>query len=255
MTNFKFHPFDMLRIKISNKNQKKQLSIGNCLSRVFPREKLLALSEAEGEIGNSSLGFTLAELLTVAGILIVMSTIIAGMVVYTLRGSAKTRITTSVAQNGNSALSVMTRLITNSDTFVGIKSSGLAPTDPAAIYQDSCIPVGATPVPVVGDAIKVRGFDGGETIISCKSIANTNDIASISASFIPPRIVSLIDKSEVEVVPSSCSFTCTQTDEFSAPIINIKFGLKELSGSNPANFTERKAATTFQTSISVRNYR
>lgn len=176
---------------------------------------------------NRNGGFTLLELTVVMGIILVIGTIVVSIVSSTFRGNNMVRISNDQAQNGNYALNVITNLLVNTQQFESITDgSTVTTTCPAAGIN--------------GKSITIRGFDGGISTLSCKDNGINPDylISSNSAS--------LIDASQVSLVPDSCTFTCTQADEFSPPRIDIVFTLKNASD-------QTTGTTTFRTGVSLRN--
>jgi len=195
-------------------------------------------------------GFTLAEILAVAGILIILSAIVGGILVATLRGSNKTRITTAGAQNGNYAMSILTNTITNSKEF--------GYTDSAGTRKTSC--VASTPgAPVSISRINVENFaptgsSSTFTEITCGPVsAGTNSIilTKRDAAGAPLNTQSLLNTEEVVVQSCANAFTCTQTDEYSPPKLVINFTLIQKTASG---FFEQNTEAPFKTSISIRNY-
>lgn len=168
-------------------------------------------------------GYTLIELVVVMALLIIVGSLIVGILYSTIRGTAKSRITNDLGQNGNYALSVITDIVLNSQNFTSI-------TDLSSTVYTSCTPVG-----ISGKSITVMGFDGGVTNISCTG----STIASNSAS--------LLDTSRVIV--NSCTFTCVQEDSYSPPRIDVTFQLRNANGSS----SDTQGIVTFNTSLSLRN--
>lgn len=177
----------------------------------------------------SQQGYTIIELLTVVGILVVISGLIAGILYSTLRGSNKTKVSTAVAQNGTYALSVI------ADSVVSAYSV-------TAINGNPIIDCTASPS---GKIIALKKSDGSTISFSCAN----NTIASGSAS--------LLDTSQVKIDTSSlsnCYFYCYQpnSDPYSTPIVGFGFTITD---KNTSTLLENKASSTFNTSVSLRNYR
>lgn len=182
-------------------------------------------------------GFTTIELLAFTMILVVVSSLVAGILFTTLRGSGKAKIGGTVAQNGNYALSVMTDIITSSDAITEING----------VPASTCVPPqGQVASPI--SSIQFHRNDGGLTTLSC-SPSQKGTIASMSADLSVP----LIDSSQVEVADCSEFITCTQADPYSYPIIGIKFKLQD-KNNNP-QVVESSFSSDFNTSVSMRNYR
>ena len=179
-------------------------------------------------------GYTLIELLTVIVVVVIVGTIIAGILVSSLRGGSKSNVLNNVRENGNYAIVQMSKMIAYAQAFNGASTDGL-------VYSSDCtvaIPPSPspTPSPVPYSYIKITSFDGGQTIFSC---ANST-IASNGAS--------LIDTSSVVV--SNCSFSCSQDNYGQLQTIGINFTLSQKS---TANLAEKNASVSFQTSVRIRN--
>lgn len=176
-------------------------------------------------------GFTIVELLTVVGILVVISSILAGILYSTLRGGNKTSITTAVAQNGNFAISSISNLIISSQSVVQVGSEPF---------------VDCTASPSAS-SISLKGYDGGITILSCEN----GTISSQSGSMTP---ASLIDTTQVQIDSlSPCLFYCSTQisgDPYSLPIVGFEFTLTDKSSS----FIDTKAKARFNSSASLRNF-
>jgi len=166
-------------------------------------------------------GFTLIEILVVVGILGIIAVIASNVFFTTLRSSGKTKALTTVKQNGDYALSVMERLIRDSQEVM---------TNSAGQY---C---------VAGmKKIKVKRIDGTEVEFACEEEGTVNGrIASNSA-----RLIS----SGVKV--DQCSFDCESKGQFYPKTVTIKF---TLSQSAVTTKPEEQASVNFQTTVSVRNY-
>lgn len=175
-------------------------------------------------------GYTLIELVTVMGVLVIISNIIIGIVYTTLRGSNKTRITTAVSQNGNYALSIIANIITTSESVTKI--------DDADIYDCTTSPSGQT--------IDLKRYGGIVTTISCLD----NNIATVSGAL----KTSLIDTSQVVNDSATCYFKCIQSesDPYDVPIIEYSFSLSDKNAQGA--LFETKSQATFKSSTSLRNY-
>lgn len=176
-------------------------------------------------------GYTLVELLAATAIIVIVSGLIIGVLYSTLRGGNKTRVINDVAQNGNYALSVIsnTALLASSVTKVG----GVDITDCST--------------PKSGTSIEFKNADGSLVSFSC-DIA-TSSIASSSAN----TTTYLIDNSSVKIDPATCDFTCKQTNNnpYANPIISASF---TVSQRNASSSFENAASSTFNTSVTIRNY-
>ncbi len=182
-------------------------------------------------------GFTLIELTIVMGIFIVIGTIIVSVLSATFTGNTKIRTTGELSQNGNYALSIITNLLLSSQRFEGI----VVTTSPPCTPTDST--TCCTPTGVSGKSISFVGLDGGTTTLTCEDTGSTPTyvISSASASLSIP----LIDATQARLSDAgTCSFTCTQVDEYSPPRIDISFSLQNIGDGSSANF---------RTSVSLRN--
>ncbi len=178
---------------------------------------------------SSKKGYTLIELVVVAGILVVISMLVTGVLYSILRGSSKSTVTNNVAQNGNYALSTMTNIILTSNDIVTV---GLEPD------FSNCT------TPQTGTSITMKRVDGGETTLICAG----GLIASQSAT---GDKVDLINASTVALVGGTCSFTCTQPNLYAPPVIDIEFSLSDKGDSQ---FAENISSALFQTRVLLRNY-
>ena len=177
-------------------------------------------------------GYTLIELTIVMALLLIVGTIIVGIISSALRGNTKTKITTDIAQNGNYAISVMSDLITNSQ-----KLNSLTGYPSPTVYPSCPMSPG-----VLGKSLSITGLDGGITIFACDDSRHT--ITSNSASLLDTTQVILSSDPN-----TSCSITCTQTDIYSSPRIDIKFQLQNATGAT----SEKSASANFNTSVFLRN--
>lgn len=187
---------------------------------------------------NSENAYTLIELLAVMAVLITVGTIIAGIIVSSLRGSNKSRNVGDVRQAGNSALVQMTKTITYSKSFDGLSEDGTN-------YVTNCIlpQITPTPAPTQYKYLKITGFDDGQTILAC----NGTSISSNSADLID----SSNDSSKFTV--SNCYFLCLQTNITVPPTININYTVSFKSKTPNSTFVEDNVSQNFTTSAAFRN--
>lgn len=176
-------------------------------------------------IRKSKNGFTLIELLVVMMVLVTVGLIIATIIVSALRGSNKTNTVNTVRQNGDYAISQISKMLEFSQSFGGVSTDGVN-------YITTC----SSPNTLY-NYIKTKSFDGGQTVFSCNTSAST--LSSNSASLINPDDVKLV----------SCSFTCSRNISV-PPTIGIDFTLTQKSQSS---FFENKASIEFKTSVIMRN--
>lgn len=192
----------------------------------------MTISNFKFQILNSQRGFTLVELLAVSVVMVAVSVIITATITSSLRGTTKTNTINDVRQNGNYAISQVSKMIEYAKSFGGVSNDGVN-------FTSSCInlalPLTPTPTPSQYSNIKIIGFDNGETIFSCSSV-----IASNGASLIDINLV-FVD---------ACSFTCSQDKSTDAPIIGINFSLSKKTTSS---LFENNASVSFKTSVKMRN--
>lgn len=183
-------------------------------------------------IKNSSLGFTLVELLAVILVMGVIGGVVGGILISSLIGTNKTNSLESVRQNGNYALLQISKSIEFSRSFDGVSSNG-------SNYITDCTQsqvVSPTPTLVPYNYIKITSADGNETVFSCSA----SRISSGSASLV----------NDLTVSASSCFFTCSQDSLTVPPTIGINFTLSDKKG---GSFVENTTSVSFQTSVTLRN--
>ncbi len=197
----------------------------------------MTISNFKFKISNSQRGFTLVELLAVAVVMVVVSVIVTATITSSLRGTTKTNTVNDVRQNGNYAISQVSKMIEYAKSFGGISNDNVN-------FTPNCVnstpPLTPTPTPSQYNYLKITGFDNGSTIFSCSQINNLNTIASNGASLIDSNLVSL----------DSCSFTCSQDRITDSPTIGITFFLSKRTTSS---LFENNASVSFTTSVKMRN--
>jgi prepilin-type N-terminal cleavage/methylation domain-containing protein len=187
-------------------------------------------------------GFTLIELLASIAVIVVIGSVIAGIITSSLRGSNKTNTIEAIRQNGNYALSQISKNIEYAQVFNGLSRNGTN-------YDTSCqFSIAPTPTPVITpyNFIKITGLNNNIIEYKCDTSASpvvftVNNNGNENA---------IIDTNSVNL--TSCSITCTQTNETDVPIIGIGFtlGPKKQNG-----LVENSTPPiTFQTSVTMRNY-
>ncbi len=160
-------------------------------------------------------GFTIIEVLVTMSVIVVIGTIIGGILVTTLRGSTKATVVSNVKQNGDNAITEMSREIRSA----------------AAINLMPC----GNPSPVV-QKITVTQIDNTQTTFDC------------SGNTIKANGTSLLDTSTTQL--TSCSIICSQKSSADVPIVQIQFNLQQ---SNSGAAEEQTATVPFQTSVVLRN--
>ncbi|MBI3984616.1 MAG: type II secretion system protein [Candidatus Levybacteria bacterium] len=179
-------------------------------------------------------GFTLIELLVVMMIIIAVGSIIAGIIVVSLRGGNRSVNVNEVRQTGEYTLSQMTKMVAFAKSFDGIGKLVLG----NIVYETDC----TTQAGVEFTHLKLTSFDNTQTTFICDYNATT--IASQSAS----RTVELINSTKFNL--DVCTFKCTQNSIATAPVIEINF---TLSKNSPSTFVENKISIPFGTTVGFRN--
>lgn len=177
----------------------------------------------------NTLGFTLIEMLVSIAIIITTTTVVVAILASSFKGITKSAISEDVRQNGNSALSRMTRTIQFAQSFHGVSKNN---TD----YITDCSLGGEK-----YNYVRVRANSQTVTF-SCTNA----DIIMENSS--PLSTTSLIDKSRVAIVEDSCKITCLQGDGAVSPVINISFELFK-AGVND----QKNSEVFFSTSVKMRN--
>lgn len=170
-----------------------------------------------------SKGFTLIEMLAVMIVLISVGGIIFGVLFTSLRGSTRATVLTDVQDNGDYALSEMSRVIRFSQ---------------AVVSPESCV-VGPTLAPVATSSVTLQNIDKSLITYTCSN-ENGGTLASNGATLVDPQIVEV----------TACEFTCSQNSIYESPTIGISFSLNK---KNATNLLENNAPLTFQTSVTLRN--
>lgn len=174
---------------------------------------------------NLEKGFTLVELLVSMIILITVGTIMVSILVSSLRTGNKSQAINDVRQNGNYAITQMSKTISYAKIFNGISTS----TDGTNLVT-ACD--GSTSYKY----IQITSFDNSVTSFSCGDSAILSNGSPLTGS-------------GVSLKANSCSFICTKTAS-GPPIIDIKFTLQE--GVN--SLIENQSFIPFETSVTLRNY-
>jgi type II secretory pathway pseudopilin PulG len=179
-------------------------------------------------------GFTIVEILAVIVVFIAIGSIAAAVFFTSLRVVNKSNSLASLRENGNYALSQMTKMIRYAVTFGGISTDGIT-------YSNVCYAGPITSVKNVPSTyLKITSFDNNETVFHCIPGANGN-VASNSASLLDTAIVKKID---------ACSFSCSQENEGDPPTILINLTISE---TGLAGINEKNTTLPLQTSVTFRN--
>lgn len=164
-------------------------------------------------------GFTLIELLIAMSVVVVVGSILGAIILSSLQGANKTTSISSVRQNGNFAISQMSKMI----------------RDAQRVDSPVCtIPPSPTPTLAPVRSITITSLDGFQTTFDCSGTT----ISSNSASLLDTSTVSL----------SSCSISCIQTN-LDSPTVGISFTLIKAA----ATIFEQRASISFHTTVSLRS--
>ena len=168
-----------------------------------------------------SKGFTLIEILVVIGLLGIIVAVGSNMFFTTLKSSTKSKILTVVKQNGDYTLTIMERLIRDSEKVI-VNSDG--------VLCEAGM-----------NKLKVKRLDGSEIEFTCEGEGTADSlIASNSAN---------LTSSEVKV--DSCSFDCFSQGDFYPQVVSIDF---TLSQAVETTRLEEQAAVNFRTTVTTRNF-
>lgn len=171
-------------------------------------------------------GFSLLEILVTVGILSVVSVVVSQVFFATTRSNTKSEIIREVKQNGESAMTTISRMVQGAQSVSSGCSSG-----------------GTT-----SQSISIVNADNGATSFGCVLDNAVTRIASTSAAtvYLTSAYVTLGGASCAE---SSLSFVCTSTPG-AKPTVKISFTLEQ-KGTPIDQFA--KANVGFQTTVTLRN--
>jgi type II secretory pathway pseudopilin PulG len=173
-------------------------------------------------------GFSLIELLVASSIIITATTVVLAIITTSFRSSNKISSSQLVRQNGNYAINQMTKIIQFADSFEGASLTGEEGTFGACVPDTQYASIG----------IKYQKED---KVLICSD----NNIQILTPG--TGESFSLFDSS---VVTGSCSFTCTQDNLSTGPVVGINFSL---SLPNEGKSAEKSASGEFSTSVKMRN--
>lgn len=171
-------------------------------------------------INTNPAGFTLIEILVSIVIFAVIGTVTLSILFVTLRTGKKSDLLVVLKQNGNAAITQITRNIRYAKSLD-------SPT--------SCIPSAVTQSITVTSLV-----DDAQTTYAC--------VVGPSAT-ITSNGESLLDTNVATV--TNCSFTCTQATAIDPPTIRLTFNLVSR---NSNNLVETTGIVPFQASVTMRNY-
>lgn len=166
-------------------------------------------------------GFTLIELLVASAIIITATTVVVAILASSFRGVNKATFSEEVRQNGNSAISRMSRMLQFAESFQDSSTDGLN-------YAPACI----------------QGTNYQSLRVKSGGLLRTLSCQNLSLDSSP-----LIDTAKVKVVAGSCRFTCQQASSGDTPIIGINFDLSEANSTSP----DKTATIKFSTTVKMRN--
>lgn len=172
---------------------------------------------------NLEKGFTLVELLISMIILITVGTIMVSILTSSLRAGNKSQVINDVRQNGNYAITQMSKMIAYAKVFNGLSTTG-------SNYVTTCDGL------ISYTYIQITSFDNSVTSFSCGASAIYSNGSPLT-------------NNSVSLKANSCSFTCIKTAS-GPPIIDIKFTLQK--GAN--SLIENQSSIPFETSVTLRNY-
>ena len=207
---------------------------------------------------NSKLGFTMIELLAVAVVIIAVSSIVSAILFSSLRGVSRTSVTDAVRQNGNSAISEISREIRFAKLFKGVSPDGTTYSIDSETDDIDCTMYRPTPTPTPTPGrgythLKIVSLENETIIFSCEDNSPSiyQEIRSFDESTIISPKSSIFDTGTVKMDLSSCYFTCSQSVITDPPTIGVHFTLSDTKGDT--TFFEQKSSSEFQTSVTFRN--
>ena len=177
------------------------------------------------------------ELLASVFVLIAVGAVVLGIITSSLRGGTKTTTIENIRQNGNHALSQISKNIQYARIFNGLSTNGVN-------YVTSC-PFSSAPIPTPVTTsysyIKVTPFNSSPIVYQCTSstiFSNGN---------------SLIDDVD-SISMTECVIACVQARATDIPVIRIGF---KLGPKNPSNNLVENITPPilFETSLTIRNYK
>jgi len=198
----------------------------------------------------SNEGFTLVELLASVIVLVAVGSIIAGIVVSSLRGTNKTNTIESIRQNGDYALNQISKDIEYALPFDG-QNTGLS-NDNGVTYDIICkgslnpTPTPITPYNLITVQSAVQSTNNAITKYNCSGSTSSTAVLSTNGA-------SLVDANSVTL--QNCSFNCIQNKPTDIPIIKISFSLGSKTSNSPVLVENSSPPIVFETSITMRNYK
>ncbi len=166
-------------------------------------------------------GFTLIELLAVIFVIGIVGGVVFATTVSLLRGTNKSNALTNIRQNGNYAVTQLTKILHDAKRINDPLTSSC---DGSALTKKS---------------ITVTGFDNAQTTISCSTGAN-GTIASNSASLINAN----------SILVTACSISCQQVSAADIPRVTVTFTLSQRTTNS---LFENQASSSFNATTQLRN--
>lgn len=204
------------------------------------------------KIFNENRGYTLVELLVAMILLITVGSIMAAIIVISLRGSNRSTNVNDIRQEGNFALSQMTKMITYAQGFEGISDGATDLETGDLIYTKNCT---LNPQTYKYKYLKISSFDQGKTTFVCNDDPTGNLIASYGAS-LTKWPISVGDNTSfvqyfnaAKYTVSACYFTCLQENSSVTPTIGISFTVQKPD----TTIVENKVSLDFNTTVGFRN--
>jgi type II secretory pathway pseudopilin PulG len=170
----------------------------------------------------NSKGFSLIELMVGIAIIITSTTIVLSIIVSSFRISNKNNSADTVRQNGNYAISKISRTVQFAESFVATSVNG------------------STFTPACTDGVSYRAirlmYQDVSTTVTC-----SNDFIRVNGN--------PITANNIDVVNNTCIITC-ERDLDSTPVVGIEFSLQR-GGSNTSG--EQTSRIDFSTKVKMRN--
>lgn len=206
-------------------------------------------------------GYTLIEVLAVIILITIVGSLIAAIIVISLRGSNRSKSVNSIRQSGDYTINQMTKMISYAKGFEGFANTDndIDTDDNTINYHLQC------DASTNYNLLKIRSFDEGITTFLCDPTNGQNFISSYSGSldslltqeiYDSVKNVKLIDPSKNFFV-TQCSFTCKRDNITVPPVINIKFTVTNQDPTNTGGDTslvENNVIIPFETTVGFRNF-
>lgn len=190
-------------------------------------------------------GFTLIELLVVMVVLLSTGMVIGSILFSSLRGATKASIFTIARQNGEYAISQMSKTIRNAKSFGGVSGDcnpdDMDPQNPCAGQWITDCSQSTTEVQY--KYVNIIGPDNNKIVFSC-----AHNVVSINGA-------SLIDDTSIHIddrlnTKTPCYFSCLQSSSSDSPTIGINFSIIQ---SKEGALSESSVSLPFSTSVKMRN--